>query len=188
MTTFEIHTVDSAPEGSRAAVEGLSQRVGFLPNLAATMAGAPALIGGFVSLQAALAGGSLSELERQVVALGTAYENGCAYCMAFHSTLAAANGLPEDELEVIRRGGEPSDQRLRALLGLARALTSTRGHLASEEVGALARGLDPAEVLEVIAQIGSTTMAALTHNLTGVPLDDAFQPRAWSTSARREAS
>lgn len=118
MTTVEIYTVDSAPEGSRAALDGLGQRVGFVPNLAATMAGAPALIGGFVSLQAALA--------------------------------------PGDALRARSPGG------------------------------ALAGGLEPAEVLEVIAQIGSTTLAALTHNLTAVPLDQAFESRAWETRDGRK--
>jgi AhpD family alkylhydroperoxidase len=182
VTTFQIYTLDSAPEGSRPPLEGLGDRVGFLPNLAATMEGSPALIRGFVSLQAAPAGGSLTELERQVVALGTAYENRCTYCMAFHSTLAAANGLEEDELDRIRRGDDPSDARLRALFGLARALTSHRGHLSTDEVGTMAGDLEPAEFLEVIAQIGSTTLASLTHNLTGATLDEAFHPRTWKTN------
>jgi hypothetical protein len=56
---------------------------------------------------------------------------------------------------------------------LSCALTSTRGHLSPKEVDALAGGLERAEVLEVIAQIGSTTLAALIHNLTAVPLDHA---------------
>ena len=41
MTRFTIHTIDSAPSDSRAALEALRQEVGFLPNLAATMAVSP---------------------------------------------------------------------------------------------------------------------------------------------------
>jgi hypothetical protein len=66
--------------------------------------------------------------------------------------LAAANGLEEDELDRIRRGDDPSDARLRALFGLARALTNHRGHLSTDEVGTVAGDLEPAEFLEVIAR------------------------------------
>jgi hypothetical protein len=49
MTQFTIHTVDTAPPDSRAALEALRQEVGFLPNLAATMAESPTLIEGFTT-------------------------------------------------------------------------------------------------------------------------------------------
>jgi hypothetical protein len=46
-------------------------------------------------------------------------------------------------------------------------------------VATVAGDFEPAEILEVIAQIGSTTLASLTHNLSDAPLDEAFRPRAW---------
>ena len=53
---FEIHTIDSAPVNSTAALRALQQGLGFVPNLAATMAGSPAPVCGFVDLRATLAG------------------------------------------------------------------------------------------------------------------------------------
>jgi hypothetical protein len=51
MSWFPIHTVDTAPSDSRATLEALRQEVGFLPNLAATMAESLTLIEGFTTLR-----------------------------------------------------------------------------------------------------------------------------------------
>lgn len=41
MSQFHIHTIDSAPAESAAALHALEQGLGFIPNLAATMAESP---------------------------------------------------------------------------------------------------------------------------------------------------
>ena len=52
MSRFTIHTIDSAPADSRAALEALLHEVGFLPNLAATMAASPTPHRGLYNLDA----------------------------------------------------------------------------------------------------------------------------------------
>jgi hypothetical protein len=32
----------------------------------------------------------------------------------------------------------------------------------------------------VVAQVGHTTLANLTHNIGEAPLDEAFEPQAWA--------
>jgi hypothetical protein len=44
MTDFRIHKIDSAPAGSAEALRALEQGLGFVPNLAATMAESPVLV------------------------------------------------------------------------------------------------------------------------------------------------
>ena len=43
MTNFTTHTIDSAPEGSKPILQGALDGFGFVPNLLATMAEAPAV-------------------------------------------------------------------------------------------------------------------------------------------------
>jgi hypothetical protein len=38
-------------------------------------------------------------------------------------------------------------------------------------------------VLEVVAQVGFTTLANLAHNISNTPLDAAFEPQAWAKAA-----
>ena len=65
MPLFTIHTAESAPAGSKEPLALLEQRIGFVPNLAGTMAGLPTLIGSFVGLQQRLQASSLTGLERE---------------------------------------------------------------------------------------------------------------------------
>ena len=44
MTEFRIHTLESAPESARPLLEQLKQQLGFVPNLAATMAESPLML------------------------------------------------------------------------------------------------------------------------------------------------
>jgi hypothetical protein len=41
MESFSVHTIESAPDASRRALQGLNQILGRIPNLAATMAESP---------------------------------------------------------------------------------------------------------------------------------------------------
>ena len=137
MTKFEIHTIDSAPVNSTAALRALQQGLGFVPNLAATMAGSPALVCGFVDLRNTLAGGELTGAEREIVALATSIENDCDYCMAAHSTFALMQDADEGAVTAVRAGHAPDDARLGALYCFARALVARRGHISQTETQAL---------------------------------------------------
>ncbi len=184
MSTFEIHTIDSAPASSAAALRALEQGLGFVPNLAATMAEAPALVSGFVDLRNTLSGGELTGVEREIVALATSNENDCDYCMAAHSTFAVMQGADEGAVAAARAGDTPDDVRLGALYRFARELVARRGHISQVQTQALLNaGYSKGALLEVVAQVGCTTLANLAHNITDAPLDAAFEPQAWARAA-----
>jgi uncharacterized peroxidase-related enzyme len=180
MPDFTIHKVDSAPEGSTEALRALEQGLGFVPNLAATMAESPVLVSGFVDLRKTLAGGELSGVEREIVALAVSLANDCDYCMAAHSTFALMQRADEDAVAAARTGDEPEDPKLAALHRFARSLVTKRGHVTAEETQALLEaGYSRGAVFEVVAQVGHTTLANLAHSITEAPLDDQFRQQAW---------
>jgi hypothetical protein len=72
MAEFAIHTLDSAPDGSKQPLVSLQQGLGFIPNLAATMAESPTLIEAFIRLQQSLSRSTLTGVEREVVGLRSA--------------------------------------------------------------------------------------------------------------------
>jgi alkylhydroperoxidase family enzyme len=182
---FTVHTTESAPAASRDALVALERNVGFIPNLAATIAGSPAAMQGFVGLQTALRGTRLSALEREVVGLTVSLENASPYSMAAHSTFAAGAGAGDELLEALRAGERLPDERLEALHAFALAVLRGRGHLDDDAVGAfLAAGYAPESALEAIAQIAYTTLANLAANVAGTPVDAAFEPRAWEAVVR----
>ena len=163
---FTIHTTQTAPDGSREALAALERNIGFIPNLAAAIAGAPAALSGFVALQTALRGSRLTALEREVVGLTVSRLNECAYSLAAHSRFAAAAGGSPAVVAALRAGEPLDDPRLRALQAFTEAVIRERGHVDAE--------LDPETALEVITQVAYTTLANYAADVSGVPVDDAF--------------
>lgn len=181
MSQFQIYTIDSAPAASTAALRALEQALGFVPNLAATMAESPTLVTGFVDLRTTLAAGELTGVEREIVALAVSLENDCDYCMAAHSTFALMQKADEAAVSAARGGEAPADPKLGALYRFARSLVAKKGHVADEETRALLEaGYAPAALFDVVAQVGSTTLANLAHSISKAPVDDAFEPQAWA--------
>lgn len=63
MSSYPLHTIESAPEGSKPVLRQLQQAFGLIPNIAATMAVSPALINGFIGLFERVHASSLTEAQ-----------------------------------------------------------------------------------------------------------------------------
>lgn len=181
MSDHTIHTRQSAPEASQQELAGLERNVGFIPNLAGTIAGSPTAIQGFLAMQSSLRRSSLTGVEREVVGLTTSRANSCEYSMAAHSTFALKHGAPAAAVAALRAGDELHDARLEALRAFTNALLSERGHVSDAQL--IEAGFSQENVLEVIAQVAYTTFANLVANVADTPIDEAFAPQAWSATA-----
>jgi uncharacterized peroxidase-related enzyme len=180
---FKTHTVDSAPEGSRRLLQGLSDQIGFIPNLAATMAEAPALLEAFVTLQTIGHRTSLSPIERQVIAVAVATETGCTYCVAAHSTFALKSGAQVAVMDAVRARSPLGDPRLDALARFARAIVHREVDAGRRAEELLKAGLSQVQVLEALVAIAVPMLASSVFQLAPVTLDGAFQPQAWALTA-----
>lgn len=181
MSAFPIHTVDTAPEGSRETLRHVQQSIGMIPNLAAGMAASPTLLRSFFAVRDLYAQGTLSPIDIQVLSLANAIENGCAWCVAFHSTIALKEGLPAEELARLRDGQSPADARLRALTDLTRAMVRKRGAVNDGELATFyAAGFTSAQALEVVLGVGFSVMANFAGHLVQAPLEAPFDAQAWS--------
>src|SRR5262249_9269213 len=99
MSHFPLHTITSAPEQAKPILGQLQERVGFVPNLAATMADNPLVLESYVTLGAIFGRGSFSPAEQQFILMATGFGNQCTYCMAAHSTFAKALGASDADRE-----------------------------------------------------------------------------------------
>jgi AhpD family alkylhydroperoxidase len=175
MTSFPVHTIDTAPDGSAEALQAIEGRVGFVPNLAATMAGSPVLVAAFGDMQPTLGRSTLTGLEREVVALTLSHANTAEYPLAAHGRFAVMQGGSRELVDAVCVGGTLPDTRLDALASFTRVMIQTRGHVPTPAMDAfLAAGYTAEQALEVIAQLGYTTMANLAANLARPPIDEAF--------------
>jgi alkylhydroperoxidase family enzyme len=183
MQTFDIHTVESAPEKSKPALEGLKKAFGFIPNTAAIMSESSVLIGSFVGAFGNFHGSTLSGPEKQVVLLTNAVALKCEWTTAFHSTLALKEGVAASEVALIRSGKRPEDARLAALSSLAKSLIEKKGLGVEAEVASfVAAGYAKNQVLDVVAAIAISTMAGLTANIAKPPVEELFQAQIWKAA------
>ena len=183
MPELKTHTLTSAPAASQPLLKGMHDALGFVPNLAARMSESPALLEAFLKLREANAKGSLDPVTRELIAIAVATETGCTYCVAAHSTFARKQGGSEAAVALARKGADPDDPRLRALLAFARAIAQRRADVPERAADVLAAGLTTASLLDALVAIAVPMLATSVHQLGAVPLDAAFQPQAWAKTA-----
>lgn len=181
MHQYRIHSIESAPEGSKAALQGLKQNFGIVPNLAATMAESPVLIGGFVGAFANFHAGTFTGRQKQVLLLTNAVANSCPWAVAFHSTMALKEGVDADDVRAIRERRLPKEPGLAALSAFSRALIEKRGDVDQHDLERLAEaGFGQDQALEVIAGLAVSVMANYAGNITKPVVEDPFKSQIWA--------
>ena len=180
MTDFPVHTLESAPERSKPALNQLQSAFGMIPNIAGAMATSPVLINSLVGLFGNVHGGSFTEAQVQTVLLTDAVTNASTWAVAFHTALALKEGLDPADVQAIREGRLPKDEKLAALSRLARTMIEKRGRLDDASVDRfIAAGFGKDHVLEVIAIVAASTITNYTGSITKPPLEAMFREHAW---------
>jgi AhpD family alkylhydroperoxidase len=129
MTRIPVHTVDSAPEGSRDTLKKLEAQFGEVLNIHGAMAHSPAVLDTYAAIQQVLQDkGAFDGRTREAIALAVANVDECSSCPAAHTAGGKAAGLSEQETVAIRRG-QVEDARLQALLALVREQAGNVGHV-----------------------------------------------------------
>lgn len=176
MTTFKIHTVDTAPVKSREILKAIESKMGFVPNMVGELAEAPVALKGWIDLKGNLEAGHLSALEREIVQLTVSWLNDCGYCVAAHSTLALQAHLPADVIEALRHDHPLKDAKLEALRVFTKAVMKRLGRADDADIKAfVAAGYTEAHVLEVVMNISAAIMTNYVNHIARTPLDKHFE-------------
>lgn len=182
MTSYAVHTRETAPAASQALLEGVRRANGFVPNILAIFAEEPAVLRGYLSMSEAFDSSSLDNRERQIVQLAAGVANRCHYCVAAHSTIAPHAGVGESTIAAIRAGEIPSDARDAALAQLTRALVEKRGFLSEANQEAFfAVGYGKAQLLAVVFGVAMKTLTNYVNHIAETPLDPPFRARAFQS-------
>jgi uncharacterized peroxidase-related enzyme len=181
MNDFQTLTIETAPESSKPFLEGAKNAYGFVPNLLGTMAQAPALLEGYMTLAGIFDKTDLSETERQIILMTNNRLNGCTYCMAAHTTISQMAKVPADVIEALRNNTPIANPKLEALRAFATIINETRGWPSNEQVDAfLASGYSRQTVLEVIIGTSLKVMSNYTNHIAETKVDDAFVSNTWA--------
>lgn len=173
MPRVPVHTVDDAPAESRDALQAQGERVGKVINIFAEMAHAPALLHMYATTEDLLREeSSLDDRTRQAIHLTVANVNGCEYCQAAYTGAAKAAGFDVEETKAIRRGELEDDERLTALLAVAREIAANTGYVEDATwTAAVDAGWSERELLEAYADVIRTIMTNYFNHFVGTEVD-----------------
>jgi uncharacterized peroxidase-related enzyme len=153
MPRFNAVDSDTATGRTKQLLDQVQRALGFVPNMMRTMAVSPAVLGGYLGLSGALAGGALTPRVREQIALAVGEANGCQYCVSAHTAIGTRLGLPASEIEASRDGAS-SDPKVEAALAFARALVGQRGDISDADVARVREaGWSDPEVAEIVAHV-----------------------------------
>jgi alkylhydroperoxidase family enzyme len=183
MSRFPIHTARTAPSrGARAALREVLRQRGHVPNLHGVLALSEPVLRAYMELGAQINRATLTVLERQVVMLQANQFRKAPYCMAGHSAIAHALGMPDSWLQSLRDGQPVPDTRCEALRQFTLAVLRDNGAVSDDQWRAFqSAGYEPAQGLEVVMALALKTLSNFASRLSEVPLDPAYAPMAWNS-------
>lgn len=167
----------SAQGAQKEILDKALKQVGFIPNMYAAMANAPAVLSTYLHGYALFRSESgLSPAEQEVVFLAVSQVNGCNYCTAAHSMLAEKkSGVPADVLQAIRSRQPILDPRLQALFVLTQEMVKTHGRPREGAVASfLANGFGERDILYLVLAIAVKTLSNFSNHAFATPLDEMF--------------
>ncbi len=180
MAEFKVHTIESAPEGSKEILSGAQKSLGFIPNLYGIMAEAPTTLKAYSGLSDAFDHSSFNATEKQIVLLATSYVNGCNYCMAVHSTIGQMHKVNQNVIDALRNNKSIADVKLEVLRKFACSVAEKRGWVSDKEVDDFINaGYAKSQVLEVVVGVTQKTLSNYINHIVKTPLDQAFAPNNW---------
>ncbi|MBJ9664962.1 MULTISPECIES: carboxymuconolactone decarboxylase family protein [Burkholderia] len=186
MARLPLHTVDTAPEASRPFLEKALAANGYLPNLVASLANAPAALETYLTVAGINGRSGLSLAERETVQITAAAIHGCGFCVAGHTAVALKKAqLPGEVVDAIRDQSTIADTRLAAVADFTRAVIATRGAVADDALAAFhTAGFDDANALEVILGVSLATLCNFANNFARNELNPQLEAYRWEPKAR----
>jgi hypothetical protein len=187
MTRIPSHTVDDAPELSRALLADMVQfsPTGQLLNMHAQMAHAPAVLEAYTSIRRATGQlGTLDQRLRTALMLVTAAADGNAYALAIITLLARRSGWEPDQITALRSGGTIGEPRSDALIAVIREAAGNSGRVSDPTwARAVAAGCTDSDLAEAFAYLGLTVFTAYFLNYAGTELDVPASPELRDVAA-----
>lgn len=173
MTRISTPTeIQSAPKKSIPLLNIINAQLGTVPNMFRIISNSPAALEGYMGLNNSLAKSALDASTHERIALAVAELNGCDYCLAAHSYLAAnVAKLNDHEIEANRRGSS-TDSKAAVAVTFALDIVKSRGSIPDSSLSAVRNaGYSDAEIVEIIALVGLNTLTNYLNKALNTEID-----------------
>jgi alkylhydroperoxidase family enzyme len=180
MSEFTLHTVETAPEKSKAILEGAAKQMGRIPGLYAVMAESPELLNAYKQLHQLFTSTSFDAEELTVVWQTINVEHECHYCVPAHTGIAHSMKVDPSLTEALRNQQPMPTPKLQALHDFTLAVVRQRGNVTEEQLAAFyAAGYGQKQVLEVILGLSQKVISNYVNHVAKTPVDPMFESFAW---------
>ncbi|MDA0154764.1 carboxymuconolactone decarboxylase family protein [Vibrio chagasii] len=181
MSEFKLHTVESAPEKSKAILEGAQKQMGMIPGLYAVMAESPQILTAYTQLHQQFTNTSFDAEELTVVWQTINVEHECHYCVPAHTGIAHSMKVDPALTEALRNDEAMPTEKLQALKDFTLSVVRERGNVSEADLAAFfAAGYGQQQVLEVILGLSQKVISNYVNHVAHTPVDKVFEKFAWS--------
>jgi AhpD family alkylhydroperoxidase len=151
----------------------LKSRLGVVLNIHGEMAHAPAVISMYKAMGHAIAeDGTFDAQTREAIALAVGNQDGCDYCQSAHTVSARRAGFTVEQTIAIRDGHVGFDDKLAALLAVAREIAANVGEVSDAAYErALAEGWAEPEMAELFAHVATNIFTNYFNHYARTELD-----------------
>ena len=179
MSRVTVETVESAPEQTKSELKDLEQKFGKVLNIHGAMASSPVALQAYVAMQQVIEDyGTFDAATREAIALTVGNVDECSYCQSAHTQGAMAAGLSEDQTVAIRRGGVDFDEKLAALLQVAREAAAEKGNVEDQTwQAALDAGWSAEELTELSTHLALNLYTNYFNHMVQTDLDIPAAPQ-----------
>lgn len=170
MANFKVPSRGEVSANNQEIFDNLNKNLGMVPNLYAVMALSDTALENYLAFQNAKT--TFSNKEKQTVNLVVSQVNECLYCQSAHTLLGKMNGLTEEQTIEIRKGNASFDNKLNALVILAKEIIANKGFASSDAVDAfIDAGYTKGQVVELVFLVAEKTAMNYVHAITKVEID-----------------
>ncbi len=180
MSNFKRHTVETAPQASKAILEGAQKQMGMVPGLYAVMSESPEILKAYGQLHQAFTNSSFDAEELTVVWQTINVEHECHYCVPAHTGIAHNMKVDPAITEALRNRTALPTEKLQALHDFTLSMVRNRGNVPQGEMDAFfAAGYGQKQVLEVILGLSQKVISNYVNHVADTPVDPVFEQFKW---------
>src|SRR5690625_1069751 len=141
ISRFPVPDISTLPDDLRTRVEGLEEKMGFIPNVFKSQAFRPEQLRAFMVYHDALMDSDegLTRSEREMIVIATSSANQCLYCVVSHSAfmrIRSKDPILADQIAINYREA-PITDRQKAMLDYAMKLSQNPGEIVEADIDAL---------------------------------------------------
>lgn len=181
MSKFTFHTVETAPEKSKAMLEGAVKQMGAVPGLYAAMAESPETLKAYQQLHQLFMATSFDAEELTVVWQTINVEHECTFCVPAHTAIAHSMKVDPALTEALRNRQPMPTAKLQALHDFTLAMVRERGNVSNEQMeGFFSAGYSQKQVIEIILGLSQKVISNYVNHVAKTPVDPMFAQFAWT--------